>query len=688
MVTYAELGRSNFGGDETMSSTKEKKLYELIPAVYRQHDSKTGEPLKGLIDIIEEQLEILENDIKNLYDNWFIETCDDWIIPYIGDLVGAKLLRAVENATLSQRAWVANTISYRRRKGTVAVLEQLALDVTGWNAKAVEFFQLVSTTQYINHLRPTNLRSPDLRDTEKLELLNKPFDTIPHTLDVRNIRDEKSKGYYNIQNVGIFLWRLYAYPIINAPAFDHGDGKYSFSQLGYDIPLFSHPVTEPTITHLAEEVNVPSIIRRSQLKNHMQKYYGINKSILLIENGSPVSIDRIVVCNLGNEWKHRPSSGKIAIDPILGRIAFPIGENPEKVNVSYYYGFSADIGGGFYDREPSNFEVSNNNVKLYRISKVKPVEGTYPSIPVAIGEWQGAQEKPNSAIFEILDSEFYEEPFHITLQENESIVIKSSQNQRPVLRSTDGTDDPLIQITGSKGSKVLIEGLLFDQKMIKVNPGDLQSLRINHCTLVPGENISIKVEGENNSLTLALQRSISGKIMTKESEARLEVKDSIVDAKEKDHHHHYYAVECYKASIENSTVFGKISVTLMELASNTIFTDMVTATRRQEGCVRFSYVPEGSKVPRLYRCLPLEEEKLRPYFTSELFGDPGYAQLHKDVAQEIFNGGDNDAEMGAFNLLYQPQRLENLESSLDEYLRFGLEAGIQLVDVKREYYEG
>jgi hypothetical protein len=683
MVTYAELGRSDFGGDEAMSYTKEKKLYELIPAVYRQHDSKIGKPLKGLIDIIEEQLEILENDIKNLYDNWFIETCDDWVIPYIGDLVGAKLLRSVENATLSQRAWVANTISYRTMKGTAAVLEQLALDVTGWNAKAVEFFELLSTTQYINHLRSANVRAPDLRDTERLELLNNPFDTIPHTVDVRNIRSEKSRGYYNIQNVGIFLWRLYAYPVINAPAFDRGDGKYSFSQLGYDIPLFSHPVTEPTITHLAEEVNVPSIIRRLQLKNHIQKYYGVNKSILLIENGFPVSIDRIVVCNLSNEWKHRPSSGKIAIDPILGRIAFPIGENPEKVNVSYYYGFSADIGGGFYDREPSNFEVSSSDVKLYRISKIKPAEeGIYPSIPAAIREWQETQEKPSSAIFEIMDSEFYGEPFHVTLQENESIVIKSSQNQRPVLRRT--IVAPLIQITGSKGSKMLIEGLLIDQETIKVNPGDLQSLRISHCTLVPGENTSIEVEGENNSLTLALQRSISGKIMTKESEARLEVKDSIVDAKEKDHHHKHYAVECYKASIENSTIFGKVSVTLMELASNTIFTDIVTATRRQEGCVRFSYVPKGSKVPRLYRCQPLEE-KLRPLFTSELFGDPGYAQLHKDVAQEIFNGGDNGAEMGAFNHLYQPQRLENLESSLDEYLRFGLEAGIQLVDLKREY---
>jgi hypothetical protein len=32
--------------------------------------------------------------------------------------------------------------------------------------------------------------------------------------------------------------------------------------------------------------------------------------------------------------------------------------------------------------------------------------------------------------------------------------------------------------------------------------------------------------------------------------------------------------------------------------------------------------------------------------------------------------------MGAFHALYQPQRESNLRIRLDEYLRFGLEAGL------------
>lgn len=663
-----------------------KELYELLPAIYRQHDAEIGKPLEALIGVIAEQVEILENDIENLYDNLFIETCEEWVVPYIGDLVGAKLLRSVENATISQRAWVANTISYRRRKGTAAVLEQIAHDVTGWNAKAVEFFQLLDTTQYINHLRPTNTRTPDLRNIERLELLDTPFDTIPHTVDVRNIRS--GRGYHNIPNIGLFLWRLQAYPVINAPAYDHDKGRYSFSQLGYDIPLplFNHPVTETGITNLAEEINVPTPIRRLALKNNLKDYYGSGKSMLIEVDGSTLNPDDIIVCNLSG-WKHRPLAGKVAIDPVLGRIAFPINKKPESVHVTYYYGFNADMGGGFYDREELDFDLPNDT-KTYQISKDTTKTGVFTSIPEAITYWGDHGRPP--AIFEILDSEFYEESFDLTLNEKDIVVIRSAQNQRAVLRTKPDTDsnEPL-KVTGHEGSRLILEGLLIDQRF-EIGSGDLYSLSISHCTLVPRENPSLMLDDGNNNLVVTLHRSISGKIVMTGSEAKLKVIDSIVDQKavEAQDNNSDNAIECYKVSVETSTIFGKVKVNLLELASNTIFTDIITAERRQEGCVRFSYIPQGLQVPRRYRCQPDHSSgsstggvttKVQLRFTSERYGDPGYAQLHRDVAKEIFEGADTEAEMGAFNHLYQPQRISNLGASLDEYLRFGLEAGIFLV---------
>src|SRR5437667_8571530 len=112
---------------------KTDHLYELLPVIYRLRDAEEGYPLQALLRVVEEQVNIVEQDIADLYKNWFIETCDDWVVPYIGDLIGwqqvheagepgeAVTIRGRErNKILIPRRELANTIRYRRRKGTLA----------------------------------------------------------------------------------------------------------------------------------------------------------------------------------------------------------------------------------------------------------------------------------------------------------------------------------------------------------------------------------------------------------------------------------------------------------------------------------------------------------------------------------------------------------------------------------------
>src|SRR5215831_17817420 len=124
----------------------------------------TRGPLHSLLLVIQEQLAILDDDLDQLYDDQFIETCARWVIPYIGDLIGYQSVKGIAPAVDNPRSEVAETISLRRRKGTVLVMEQLARDVTGWGAHAVEFFQLLADTQYMNHSRLRNHYAPDVRD--------------------------------------------------------------------------------------------------------------------------------------------------------------------------------------------------------------------------------------------------------------------------------------------------------------------------------------------------------------------------------------------------------------------------------------------------------------------------------------------------------------------------------------------
>src|SRR5436190_14911211 len=126
-----------------------QKLWALLPAVYRAEDTKSFEhagPLREMVDRIGVQAAILRRSIDRLWEDQSIETCDDWVIPYIGDLLATRLVANLDGR--GQRIDVAKTIYYRRRKGTVAILEQIAADITGWNARVVEFFRRMGRTRH------------------------------------------------------------------------------------------------------------------------------------------------------------------------------------------------------------------------------------------------------------------------------------------------------------------------------------------------------------------------------------------------------------------------------------------------------------------------------------------------------------------------------------------------------------
>ena len=165
-------------------------------------------------------------------------------------------------------------------------------------------------------------------------------------------------------------------------------------------------------------------------------------------------------------------------------------------------------------------------------------------------------------------------------------------------------------------------------------------------------------------------------------------------------------------SIVASTVIGRILALRFPLVSDALLharttdgTAPVRALRRQQGCMRFSFVPDGSVTPRRYRCQPqlaidqavAEAEaaaggpitaaeralirsrivrRMRPGFVAQSASHPAYAQLRLATPLEIRTGASDEGEMGAYHLLAAPQREANLRIRLEEYLRFGLEAGI------------
>lgn len=714
------------------------RLYELMPAVYRMRDAEQGYPLRGLLQVIAEQANRVEDDIAQLYENWFIETCQDWVVPYIGNLLGYTPVINVgeptddltartlaRNRLLIPRREVARIINNRKRKGTLHLLEDIAFEVADWPARAVEFYRLLGVTQNINFLHGNRGYTVDVRDGDALDQLSGPFDELGHTVDIRRVNSKHSSGRANISDIGVFVWRLKPYSVTFAPAYCHEEEShncYLFSALGNDTPLFTHARRVGGST--PGELNLPTPIRRhsfefqergegsAELISGVPFYYGAGKSlqIWLGSPPQPVPVEQIVAADL-SDWTYRPQAGEVAVDPVLGRIMFPSGQRRQSVRVSYTYGFSTDMGGGEYERALSE----PTGATIYRVGEGE----IHARINDALTQWQ--TEKPQHAVIEITDSGVYVEPIVIALESKQSLQLRAANRKRPIIRllnwETSLPDD--LSISGPADSWFVLDGIVITGRGVQVD-GAVAGVTIRHSTLVPGWGLDCHCEPTRESeasldligapACLTIEHSIVGRIQLDRDEVReepmtLRISDSIVDA---------LGAEAIaigapaqlcahtQLTIVRSTVFGQVQVRSLELAENSLFLGLLRVCRRQFGCVRFCYVIPASRTPRRYECQPdgvlravsdryargnitaaqrdallqSEARRVEPEFNSVRYGTPTYCQLTNTCADEIRRGSDDESEMGAFHDLYQPQRADNLQTRLVEFVPAGMNVGI------------
>ena len=700
-----------------MTSLTPERLYTLLPAIYRLRDDAEGEPLHALIGAFAREFAALEENVEQLYDDQFIETCADWVAPYIGALIGYRPLHGVAPNVASPRAEVANTIRYRRRKGTALMLEQLAGDVTGWPARAVEFFELLATTQYMKHPRLHARATANLRDLGATLRVGSAFESFAHTAEMR--APEAGSGKYNIPNIGIFLWRLMPLRLsrirLTPDPSDAAGRRLRFNPLGADIQLFRRPRTETDISHLADPVNVPEplTVRLSALAvkaaqastvpapdDILDDDYGAAESFAFFRENQPdpVSVENIVICDLRDVfdggggfigWNHEAAvkPGKIGVDPERGRVL--LGEAADGPLLStFHHGQTRAIGGGEYERSPAGEGLA--------MQRTTNGGATMQADLDAIAE---------GGRLLVEDSLTYAETptFHVTGETDEEIpghevVVAAANGARPLI--TAGGD---ITLNIGERGRLVLDGLVVSGGALRVpalSGSEPLELVLRDCTLVPG--LSLNPDGtatspgapslivEHPFAKVSLQRCITGPIRIVE-DAEIALKDCIVDAGAPD-----AIVFCGLSedepgatlNAEECTFVGKLHARQIEHASNTIFFARLgeapgetfraplIADRRQEGCMRFSYVPSGSITPRRYRCVPDEDHPdALPHFTSLRYGEAAYCQLRRATDLSVRTGAEDGSEMGVLHDLFQPQRETNLRIRLEEYLRFGLRAG-------------
>jgi hypothetical protein len=697
-------------------SLSAERLYELLPAVYRIRDAEQGEPLRALMALFARELEAIEENIDQLYDDQFIETCADWVAPYIGDLIGYRPLHGATPAVSSPRAEVANTIAYRRRKGTALMLEQLARDLTDWPAHAAEFFEQLATTQYMKHVRLHAPATARIRSQTAMRVLGGAFNTSAHTAEMR--RPEIGAGRYNIPNVGLFLWRLRPQRLSGLPLVPHpGDAtgaKFRLDPLGADCALFREPQPEAGIEQLSTPLNVPApisvrgmaaAVRAAQAgadpDARSDDDYGPGESLLFLRPGvqpgswEPVSVNEITVCDLrdvGPAWNHETTvpAGTIGVDPERGRVVLGAGVTGP-LRASFNRGFARDIGGGEYQRTPAG---ENHAPALQRTAREGEALQPHLDLLAATGgrllitDSLTCNETPVLRVDGVTASG----------AEGLELVVAAANGARPLIAATGN----VVLDIGARG-RIVLDGLVIAGGALTLAPaapGDTEPREIvlRHCTLVPGLGLTLLGDPatpgaaslviEHPFAKLTMEACIVGAVQIA-AEAQAELNDCIVDA-------NAATSTAYEGpggtagaplTMNECTVFGKVRAEILAHVSNSLllaaaatgdpWAAPVWAARTQEGCVRFSWLPTAAIAPRRHRCLPdAEHPNVRPQFNALRYGQPAYAQLRATTPLVIRQGADDEGEMGVMHALAQPQRESNLRVRLDEYLRFGLHAGI------------
>ena len=652
-------------------------------------------PLQSLMQILAEQIEVLQDSLVQSYDDLFIETCADWVVPYIAELVGLKGLTNVPSAGYTLRAAVAETMQNRRAKGTVPAIEAIAREVTGWGANVVEYFQILATTQFVNHIRPSSLAVADIRNADRA-LLNTPFDRYARTTEMRNISTRLGK--YNIPNIGIYLWRLLQQKMEASPAFTVDPYRFCFDPLGKSVPLFTDPASLGPAPARATPYNTAMPISRWMLADDLKaaaQYYGNGTyaSIVLTWQGGPPQDTKLCSCNLsdvldasGNVtgWAHQPQTS-IGIDPELGRIAFPSAfAAPSSLMTTWCYGFGSAIGGGPYSRTftaPATVTV--------------PADAPTISDALALALPMLSPSQP-SVVIEIAENACYVETPSFTVPDRCAVQIRAADGHRPTVVLT---GDWIV--TAGNETTLSFNGLLIAGGSISVqqpNSADTVTLQISHCTLNPASTPSIGGASAqpplpslwipSGNVAVQADHSILGAIRIGSGSA-VSLTTCIVDALSPDEVAYACFLDAASAgsplTVVNSTIIGKVHTEQMAMASNSIFyaqlapldqwTAPVIVDQLQQGCVRFCYVPRGCRVPRLFHCYPVAGKVSTPQFTSLRFGDPGYCQLTARSGL-LLTGADDQSEIGVLHDGDAPQRLANLNVMLSDYLRFGMEAGV------------
>jgi hypothetical protein len=793
--------------DTARIEAETESLYALLPAHIRTSDAAKNYPLKALVAILASGVAEIEGEIDALFDSMFVDTAPEGALADFAALVAAEPLRPLPPGSgYNQRAYIANTLRYRRRKGTAGALEGLAADVGGSGIAVVEYFQRLSRTQHLIDVRPERPGTALLVPGETAARTATAFDRMPRLVDVRSIA--RAAGRHHVPHVGVHLLRplVPAFPAppgeklpaedmngvpLMRPWLNGGSVVPGYFQLsahdGRRLALFNPDrraesgtarMTEPDLRDRLRRLPLhleTDELRRAWIEARPARLAG---TLWFDAEGQPFTIftralgattfrrvpaAEIIIANLEampTPVGARPDSQKAysnidipnpvngagkhdiacGFDPVTGRliVATPaVGEKDiEEVRIAYGTGIGREIGAGPQDRNDDEvpFDITDTDDLTNLVLVVDPTRPSnlptglplrfMATLDAALQEWNNdGLGKRGLIVLARCDREGPVLPatnIPVAIHPGSELHIVSAQwrDKRVVAGVADNPDrrgyvvrkerrftiDGQLRVSaaapppvGGRPGALVLDGLEVVGG-VSLAMEAVSALTVRHCTLRAPGGTALDTSAALNKADISILRSIVGRIRLDfgagVADGTLAIADSIVSADGATGA--AITAASVDARLDDVTIFGDSAFKSLE-ATNVIFAGTAIVTRKQAGCVRYSWIEANSQMPRRYRCQPdlaiatAAERKggpltaaeqlnvrrgLTPLFLDRELDEPTVAMLHPLTGDAIATGGENDGEMGVFASAAERLRMLNIESLFEDYLPFGLEAGL------------
>jgi hypothetical protein len=710
-----------------------EKLWDWIPGVYRNEDGlETAHKhvLRALIQAIGEHAAIARRSIDRLWDNQSIEMCDDWAVALIGELVGTRLVPALNRR--GRRVDVARTIHYRRRSGTLHVLNQLILDIAGWDGAVVESFRTLGRAHHALDPLPLPLgrytHTPragvaDIRRARGAELTGGPWDEFFHTADLRPNRGRD--GLHSIRGLNFHIYRQRAYRVNDATPvnFDEDGEQWTFDPSGRDTPLFmpsfrpeqpcsarnewdvagpircrllghaEYVITDAVLDVMADIPGfpAPALAELATMKNlRFRDEVRLRQTLKAAANATDLHDDDDNLHTLVAAALTADSAKATLVRDARAFMLAILDEEgqlpPERMvagNLSTWALFPLSgktvvvdpVRGRFWfpDGAPDDLVVPH-----YHYGFTGDIgAGTYDrrrSLLQTTGNTYSDGTFTNPAVDGVHtfsdSSTFLVEDVTFPTR----LVLQAASLERPYLRGDAEAEATDWTITATDAdAELTLEGLWYGGGNLIIS-GNFSKVTIRHCTLDPGGT-----QADGSPLQPAHIVVTGGVIdeLVIESTifAGVSLDDGSVLALRVTDCIASATIPTLKIDLPGAALtLERCTLTLpvnglRVTATEILAQQPIVVVDHQNGCVRFSILAPMSHTPPIYRGAIADVPN--HWFTSRRFGDPGYYALSETAPASVTRGAENGSEIGAFSNLIDPVKQDSLRTKIHEFMPLG-----------------